>query len=243
MTSFIIFPWRPECGAEWPFSYCASPPCTSWLRGYELNGVSDMTDVISFVVPAGHGHAFELPLGASATVSLTHGPQVVDVWAFFLPDLTEFISCEHTRSCLEKLRPAVGDALYSNRRRPLLTITEDTSPGAHDLLLSACDTARYALLGHEGPHRNCADNLREALAELDREPPEIPSPFNLFQNVTVDEEGRLEIQPPMAAKGDHITLRAEQNIILVLSSCPMDIAPTNGADRQVKPVTVLVTQI
>ena len=201
-----------------------------------------MPDETSIILPAGHGHAFELKSGACATVTLTHGPQVVDAWAFCPPHLREFISCEHTRSCLEKLRPAVGDALYSNRRRPLLTLMQDTSPGIHDILLSACDAERYALLGHEGPHRSCADNLKESLAALDCEPPEIPSPFNIFENVSVDEMGRLAIQPPVAKPGDHITLRAEQDLILVLSSCPMDIAPTNGADRRVKPVTVRISQ-
>jgi uncharacterized protein YcgI (DUF1989 family) len=46
----------------------------------------------------------------------------------------------------------------------------------------------------------------------------------------------------VAKQGDHITLRAEQDVVLVLSSCPMDIAPTNGADRTVKPVSITITQ-
>ena len=189
-------------------------------------------------IPAGHGRAFPLVHGQSARIAIPEGPQVVDAWAFCLPGLEEFLSAEHTRSCLEKLIPGVGDALYSNRRAPLLTITEDTSPGIHDLLLSACDQERYALLGHDGPHRNCADNLREALASLDLVPPEIPSPFNIFENVTIGPGGRLAIAPPVARAGDALTLRAERDLILVLSACPMDIAPTNGPDRRAKPAAV-----
>lgn len=198
----------------------------------------DMSGTKSVIVPAGHGRAFTLPPGASATITLTEGPQVVDAWAFCTADLNEYLSCEHTRSCLEKLRPGVGDAFYSNHRRPLLTLVADSSPGIHDLLLSACDAERYALLGHEGPHRNCADNLREALGEMGHEINHVPSPVNIFENVGIDETGRLEILPPLAAQGDYITLRAERDLILVLSTCPMDIAPTNGADRQVKAVEV-----
>lgn len=192
------------------------------------------------LVPAGEGRAFTLLSGASATVALIEGPQVVDAWAFCVADLNEYLSCEHTRSCLEKLRPGIGDAFYSNHRRPLLTLTQDSSPGIHDLLLSACDAERYALLGHNGPHRNCADNLREALSALGHEIKHVPSPVNIFENVGIDDRGHLEILPPLAAQGDHITLRAEQDLILALSSCPMDIAPTNGADRKVKAVEVLV---
>ena len=51
----------------------------------------------------------------------THGEQVVDTWAFARHDLREFMSMEHTRATLTKMRPEVGDALYSNRRRPILT--------------------------------------------------------------------------------------------------------------------------
>ena len=32
-----------------------------------------------------------------------------------------------------------GDALVTNRRRPILTLVEDTSPGLHDTLIAACD--------------------------------------------------------------------------------------------------------
>ena len=192
-------------------------------------------------IPAGHGQAFKLSMGATLTVRLNEGPQVADMWAFCPPDLDEFVSCEHTRSCLEKLRPGVGDAFFSNCRRPLLTIAEDTSPGIHDLLLSACDAERYALLGHKGPHRNCVDNLREALAGFDLSPPELPSPVDLFEHVEVDAQGRLEIHPPLARKGDAVSLRAEQDLVVVLSACPMDIAPTNGADRTPKPISVSIS--
>lgn len=200
-----------------------------------------MSRVQKYLIPAGHGRAFEMPTGATLTVTLSEGPQVADMWAFRRPGLAEFVSCEHTRSCLEKLRPEVGDALYSNRRRPLLTVTGDTSPGVHDLLLSACDAERYALLGHEGPHRTCADNLREALAELGLSAPELPSPVNLFENVGVDGQGRLEIRPPAARRGEAVSLRAEQDLVTVLSACPMDIAPTNGDDRTPKAITVSIS--
>lgn len=200
-------------------------------------GISGAKPVI---IPGGHGMAFKLTVGARATIALIEGPQVVDTWAFCLSDPNEYVSCEHTRSCLEKLRPGVGDALHSNRRRPLLSVEDDTSPGVHDLLLSACDAERYARLGHEGPHRTCADNFKEAIEALGYEPPRLPSPVNLFENVSIGSNGTLEILPPVARKGDALTLKVERDLCLVLSSCPMDIAATNGADRRVKPVSVSI---
>ncbi|MGI9318364.1 MAG: DUF1989 domain-containing protein [bacterium] len=189
-------------------------------------------------LPGGQGIAFSMAKKEQVRIVNIEGSQVVDAWAFVESALSEFLSTEHTRSCLEKLIPGVGDSLYSNLRKPILSIAEDTSPGIHDLLLSACDEQRYALLGHQGYHRNCTDNLRRAMEKLGHEIPEVPSPFNIFENVSIGAGGDLSIEPPVVEAGQSITLSAEQNIILVLSSCPMDIALTNGPDRRAKPARI-----
>lgn len=192
----------------------------------------------SILVAAGHGRAARLAAGESVRIGLPEGPQVADLFAFAAADLGECLSTEHTRSCIERLAPRLGDFFYSSRRRPMLRLVEDSSPGVHDMLLSACDRQRYALLGHAGPHRSCADNLREALAALELVPPEIPSPLNLFQNVAVAADGTLAIRPPLAARGDSVVLEAAMDLVLVVSACPMDIAPTNGADRTPRAISV-----
>lgn len=188
------------------------------------------------VIPAGQSRAVRLSAGRELRLVNTHGSQVVDAWAFNARDLGEHLSTEHTRSTLEKLAPAESDPAFSNRRRPILTLVEDTSPGCHDMLLSACDAERYRQLGHEGPHANCVDNLRGALASLSLVPPQLPSPWNLFQRVEIGEDGRLEIRPPLVAAGQHVTLRAELDLALIFSACPMDIALTNGPERTPRPV-------
>jgi len=196
------------------------------------------TTAPSAIVAPGHGKAFRLARGERVRIGLPEGPQVADLFAFALPGLTECLSTEHTRSCTTRLTPVVGEAFYSNRRRPMLAFVEDRSPGTHDLLLSACDQARYTLLGHAQPHRNCVDNLVGALAELGLAAPEIPSPVNLFENVSLGPDGALCIEPPRAVRGDHVVLQALMELVLVVSACPMDLVPTNGADRRPKPVLV-----
>ena len=191
-------------------------------------------------VVAGTGRAFQVPAGYLAEIATPEGPQVADTWAFALPELDEFLSTEHTRSCLDHLAPRVGEAFYSNRRRPILTIVEDTSPGCHDLLMSACDVGRYTLLGHRGYHANCIDNLGAALHELGLQAPELPSPVNVFENVTIGTDGTLHIEPPRVQPGESLTLRAEMDLVLVVSACPMDIVLTNGSDRRPKPIDVSV---
>jgi uncharacterized protein YcgI (DUF1989 family) len=188
----------------------------------------DTTGLVT--IPARKGIAVRVAAGRTVTVINTHGTQVVDTWAFVADDIAEFMSMEHSRVSLRKLIPAVGDSLVTNHRRPILTVTADTSGAVHDTLMAACDRYRYELLGHEGVHDSCTDNLAAALDALALTPPETPSPLNLFMNVPVEEGGSLSFEPPVSQPGGSISLRAELDCILVFSACPQDMIPVNGAD-------------
>ena len=189
------------------------------------------------IVPARQARAFRLSQGESIRVVNTHGSQVVDAWALAPPELSEHMSMPHTRATLESLRVAEGDHLYSERRRPIMTLVEDTSPGVHDMLFPACDPVRYELLGHAGHHDNCRENFHAALAELGLERPAVPSPLNLFMNVS-SEGGALELLPSVSRPGDQVVLRAERELVVVLSACPQDIVPINGPALEPRDVGV-----
>jgi uncharacterized protein len=148
------------------------------------------------------------------------------------------MSMEHTRLYLARLTPKVSDTLVSNCVRPLLTLAEDTSAGTHDTLLPACDQYRYRQLGCKGEHDNCADNFKAALAQIGLRVSHVPAPFNLFENTTPEASGTILIKPPILQPGSYVTLRAEMNLVLVLSACPQDMALTNGADRRPRVVRV-----
>ena len=142
-------------------------------------------------IPARQGKACFVNAGQRIKVINTQGQQVVDTWAFRLDDLTEFMSMEHSRTAIGRIMPALGQSMVTNRRRPVLTLVEDTSGGIHDTLMAACDRFRYELLGCAEYHDNCTDNLAAALAEVGLDPPETPSPWNLFMNIPVGSDGSL----------------------------------------------------
>ncbi len=179
-------------------------------------------------IPARSGKAVRIPKGGAIRIVNTHGEQVVDTWAFRDGDLSEFMAMDATRAYNRRLSPIVGDALVTNRRRPILTLEEDTSPGRHDTLMAACDRWRYGLLGVEGYHDNCADNLSHALGELGLLETHTPSPLNVFMNIPWDVDGALDWGEPLSRPGDSITLRAELDCIVAMSACPQDILPING---------------
>ena len=73
-------------------------------------------------IPARLGKATRLDAGQSIKLINTHGSQVVDTWAFIVDDLNEFMSMEHSRPNFMKLRPELGDILFSIQRRPIMTL-------------------------------------------------------------------------------------------------------------------------
>jgi uncharacterized protein len=178
-------------------------------------------------VPARRGVAAKARRGQVIKVINSSGKQVVDTWAFSADDLDEHLSMEHSRVALMKLMPAVGDTLVTNRRRPILSFMEDTTPGIHDMLMAACDVYRYALLGAIGYHDNCTDNLRNALLAIGLRSKSTPSPLNLFMNVPWAHDGSLVFVAPTSEAGQHVSLRAEMDLIIVLSACPQDMIPVN----------------
>lgn len=179
-------------------------------------------------IPARRGKAAFAAAGQQIKVINTHGEQVVDTWAFARENLNEFMSMEHTRATLVKLMPALGDHLYTNRRRPILTLVEDTSPGVHDTLMAACDDYRYRLLGCTEYHDNCTDNLAAAMKAIGLEAPETPSPWNLFMNIPWSADGTLAFEPPLTRPGDYVVLEAKLDLVIAFSACPQDILPING---------------
>lgn len=185
-----------------------------------------------YVLPARQGRAVRLARGRTITVVNTHGTQVCDFWAFSAANPDEYLSWEHARGGINRIVPKVGDALFTNRRRPILTVTEDSSPGVHDTLIAACDLFRYANLGVSAYHDNCADNMRMALAAVGASARETPQPLNIWMNIPVSPEGAIHWLPPVSRPGDRFSLRAEMDCVAVLSACPQDMVPINGADMR-----------
>ncbi|KAH7126746.1 hypothetical protein B0J11DRAFT_549613 [Dendryphion nanum] len=168
----------------------------------------------------------------------------------------EYLSLPHTRASSHSLVPQVGDTLLTNLRKPIMTLIEDTTEGAHDTLTAACDAYQYAALGVDAPeeHGSCAENLVLALKELNAKAglkgtkaigADItvniaPTPLHLFMNapVELDENAqskstgakgaKLKIEEPQSKKRSFVRFKAERDIVIVMSACPMEIGKQNG---------------
>jgi uncharacterized protein len=181
-------------------------------------------------IPPREGRAFRVPAGRELRVIDADGAQVADLFCFVADDPREYLSAEHTRVAIGRLFPRIGESFVTNRRRGVLTLVADRSPGVHDMLCAACSPSRYALLGADGWHASCEENLLSALSGLGVTRVDVPQPVNLFENNPLAADGTIGIEPALSRPGDSVTLRAELDVIVCVSACPQDMTPLCGGN-------------
>lgn len=178
------------------------------------------------IVPAAHGHAFEVRAGSRFRIVDLHGEQVVDFMAWCLPytPSTEHLSMSYTRHAIGgSAPPQVGECLYTNRDEPMFKLVVDTVK-THDMLYMACNPGFYKRLGQEG-HRSCATNVAEAMAGWGMQSwLEVVDPFNVFQNTPYYALKALGC----SRASDYIELEALKDVVCAVSSCPFDADGFNG---------------
>lgn len=176
------------------------------------------------VIPARTAESFDLRAGDRIKIISPHGHQVADFFAYSAEDVTEYLSARHTLvSSTRHLYPREGQIFLSSLRRPLMKFVEDGARAQHEMLLAACDPARYRLLGVEGHHASCAENLETVMAGRGIVITEIPQPLNLFSSTRAEPDGQIVTHPNNSQPGDYAVFEALMDCIVVVSACPFDV--------------------
>ncbi|MFP4252142.1 MAG: urea amidolyase associated protein UAAP2 [Guyparkeria sp.] len=194
------------------------------------------------VVPAGKPWMHEVKKGQTFRILDLEGNQAADTIFYSLERPTE----EHY-SAIDTIRSQVnayltaGSELISNEGNVMLTITADTC-GRHDTLGGACSAesnqVRYAL--DKKPMHNCRDSFLTAIAEshygLTKR--DIVPNINFFMNVPLTPEGGLTFEDGISDAGKYVEMRAEMDVIVLVSNCPQLNNPCNAYNPT--PVEMLV---
>ena len=119
--------------------------------------------------------------------------------------------------------------------RVFLSLVEDTS-GAHDLLVGG-STPASTRAAFGTATRNTHENFLAAAAKIGLGLRDIPPCVTFFAPVSLDANGRFLWMAGRKRPGDFVDLRAEMNLVLVLSNGahPLDPARPAAAD----PVTLI----
>lgn len=172
------------------------------------------------IIPPRSGVAFILKKDQRLKVVDIEGEQVSDLICYNLHDTAEYLSSGRTIDYAETIYLTKGHPFYSNRSNIMFDMIEDTV-GRHDFLLTPCSAEMFRIIyGHTEPHRGCFGNLCEALKEYGISPDNIPTCFNIFMNVPVDNiTGKVSVLPPLSKPGDHIILKARMDLVVGMTSC------------------------
>jgi urea carboxylase-associated protein 1 len=193
------------------------------------------------IVPAGEPFMYRIARGQVFRILDLEGNQAVDTLFYNADDTEERYDANNTIREQGNIYLTTGTTLLSNRGNPMLSIIADTC-GRHDTLGGACsaesNTVRYAL---EKRHMHaCRDSFLLALAEYDHgmSKRDLPSNINFFMNVPVTPDGRLTFEDGISAAGRYVEMRAEMDILVLISNCPQLNNPCNAYNPT--PVEVLV---
>ena len=165
------------------------------------------------------GTAFTMQKGQVVRIVDVEGEQVSDLVCFSQADRQEVISSGHTTDYNGKLFLSSGDVLFSNCSNPMLTIIDDRV-GEHMMLFAPCSQKMFQRsYGISEYHPNCLDNFVTNLKRYDIRAAQIPIPLNIFMNIDITDDGKIEILPPLSKAGDTIDLRAEMDLIVGVTAC------------------------
>jgi uncharacterized protein len=193
------------------------------------------------VIPAGEPWIREIRKGQYFRIVDLKGNQAADTLFYNAHDYSDRYSAQDTIREQKNLYLTTGTRLMSTAGNVLLTIVADTC-GRHDTLGGACATesnmVRYAL---EKRHMHaCRQSFVKAVMEWGRgmSKQDITSNINFFMNVPVTPEGKLTFEDGVSEPGKYVEMRAEMNVLAVISNCPQLNNPCNAYNPT--PIEVLI---
>lgn len=202
--------------------------------------------VYSAIVPAGEPWIHEIRKGQYFRIVDLKGNQAVDTFFYNAHDYSDRYSAQDTIRGQRNIYLTTGTKLMSSEGNELLTIVADTC-GRHDTLGGACanesNMVRYDIAKRH--MHACRSSFLKAIVEWDHAHSEremdkrdIGSNINFFMNVPVTPEGKLTFEDGISEPGKYVEMRAERDVLALISNCPQLNNPCNAYDPT--PVQVLI---
>jgi len=206
------------------------------------SALAEKDAIVNEVCAAGEPWMHEIRKGQVFRIHDLEGNQAVDTLFYNLHDPEERYSAVDTLQRQRHLYITTGTILYSTEGNAMLTVVADTC-GRHDTLGGACaqesNTVRYSL--DKRFMHACRDNFMSAIAhhhEHRIEKRDITHNINFFMNVPVTPAGKLTFEDGISAPGKYVEMRAEMDVVCLISNCPQLNNPCNAYNPT--PVRLLI---
>jgi urea carboxylase-associated protein 1 len=179
--------------------------------------------------------------GDVLTIVDVGGNQSADCLLYNAADTTERYSVPQTLAGQANVYVGTGTVLRSNRFTPLMTVVAN-EVDRQDTIGGACgkesNTLRY---GHHTLHdHGCRENFLAEGRRHGLDARDLVSNLNWFMNVPVGADGTLGIVDGMSAPGRRVAVRADTDVLVIVSNCPQMNNPCN--DFNCTPLRMIVTR-
>ena len=197
------------------------------------------------IIPAGEPWIYEILRGQYLRIVDVEGNQAADTLFYNANDYEDRYSAQDTIRSQANIYLTTGTRLMSSKGSVLLTIVADTC-GRHDTLGGACsmesNMVRYAI--EKRYMHACRQSFVKAALAWSRglggalEKRDITHNINFFMNVPVTPEGGLRFEDGVSGPGKYVEMRAEMDVLAVISNCPQLNNPCNAYNPT--PIRVLI---
>ena len=167
--------------------------------------------------------------GQVLTIKDTHGQQAVDFLCYDADNTADRYSATNTVKVQGNVYVGNGTVLYADSGKPLLTVIEDTV-GRHDTIYGCCSNPNNKLRYDVETTESCYTNFTQELQKHGMDVTSIVPNVNWFMSVPVLGDGSAGVAEAALKPGSFVRLRAECNVLAVLSNCPQMHNPCNGYD-------------
>jgi urea carboxylase-associated protein 1 len=206
-----------------------------------LGNLPEGTIVLDSTVPARAPWSAVVEAGQLLSIVDLGGNQAVDCLLYNAADTTERYSAPDTVAAQQSIFLSAGSVLRSCEGRAMMSVAADDC-GRHDTLGGACskesNTLRY---GHHTRHQHaCVENFLREGAKWGLGKRDLVSNINWYMNVPVEPDGTLGIVDGISRAGLTVTLRAEIDVLVLVSNCPQINNPCNGFEPT--PIRIVISR-
>ena len=195
--------------------------------------------ILDEIIPTRAGWSRVVSRGQVLRLIDLEGRQAVDFLCYSAADPEDRYAAPDTMKINGNIFIGKGTVLYSVSCNPMFTVIDDTC-GFHDTIGGCCSAALNRKRYGKPQDPNCRQNFLDQLARYGMGPRDMVANLNFFMYVPVGREGAMDMGPSRSKPGDHVDLRAEMDVLAVISNCPQINNPVN--DYKPTPVRAIVYQ-
>lgn len=195
--------------------------------------------ISSEIIPARAGWSRELSRGQVLRLIDLEGRQAVDFLCYNARDYEDRYAAADTMKINGSIFIGKGTVLYSVNCNPMFRVIEDTC-GCHDTIGGCCSSALNRTRYGKPDDPNCRQNFLDQLRRYGMGPRDMVANVNFFMYVPVSAKGAMDMGPGISKPGDYVDLRAEIDVLAVISNCPQTNNPVNDYNPTPVRATVYV---